>query len=92
MAEVRGAPLPLWYLDRPALPECGPFILQAFAELSTCRQLGFAVGPIPWRDLVAYGDRAGLSGDDLTLFMEVVRELDALYLARLEARKVEEEK
>lgn len=88
---MRGAALPEWYFDRPALPETGPFFIQAFDDLATCRQFGFGIGPIPWRDVVLYGRFHGFEGESLQLFVDVIRELDKLYLARIEEeRKVEE--
>lgn len=58
--------------------------MQAFGDLSTCRQVGFGLGPIPWRDMIAYGLFHGFRGDDLKLFVDVIREIDRRYLVRLE--------
>ena len=60
--------------------DAGSFYLRAFSELSTCRQVGFDAGPIPWRDVVAYADRAGLDDDNERSFVAILRELDEAYL------------
>lgn len=54
--------------------------MRAFWELSSTRQFGQVVGPIPWDMIVLYGERAGLSLDMQRVFEEVVRELDEKYL------------
>jgi hypothetical protein len=56
------------------------FYLSAFWDLSTCRQLGMAQGPIPWNVTVYYAERAGLDEDLAGIFMHVLRELDCEYL------------
>lgn len=61
--------------------------MRAFANLSTCRAIGMAVGPIPWRDAVAYADRAGLDEEAAEVFVEVISALDADYLAEQRTAK-----
>lgn len=39
--------------------------------------MGLGIGPIPWRDIVAYGQLHGYDGDDLLDFIQVIREIDA---------------
>jgi hypothetical protein len=50
--------------------------LQAWGDLSTCRQIGMAVGPIPWTAIVAWCDRRGLDPDAAELVTRVIRVLD----------------
>lgn len=58
------------------------FYAAAFSELATCRQLGFGEGPIPWRDAVAYAERAGLNREGQRAFGEVIRAMDEAYLRK----------
>ncbi len=56
------------------------FYLQAFWSLSTERQMGMAMGPIPQSAIIAYGLRAELDSDTMGLFEAVIRSLDAAYI------------
>lgn len=58
----------------------GDFYLHAFWELSTCRNFGYAIGPIPWHRIVQYGSRKGLDDAMMGIFEHVIRELDEAYL------------
>jgi hypothetical protein len=51
-----------------------------FNDLTTCRALGFGVGPIPWRDMDWYADRLGLDGMDRSEFLYLIRAMDNAYL------------
>ena len=37
-------------------------------------------GPIPWRDIVAYADRAGLNDRESDVLVEVIQTMDAAWL------------
>jgi hypothetical protein len=56
--------------------------LKAFEELASCRQIGFSLGPIPWRDALRYGEILGLDDDVLSYFIEIIRRMDNAYLAK----------
>ena len=56
------------------------FYMRAFWELSSERQFGQAIGPIPWSKIVSYGERQGLDNTMLKVFEHVIRELDEQYL------------
>ena len=62
-------------------PEIEDWIMAAFADLSTCRPIGMAVGPIPWTAIDAYASRAGLTPAARRTFTGSVRALDRAYLA-----------
>lgn len=81
MLEEKNLPLPEWYLDQPQLQPGDNFYFRAFWELSSCRQFGWSVGPIPWRDMVLYAEYAGLDSENTQLFATVLRELDEVYLS-----------
>lgn len=72
--------LPDWYIAEPATLPGDEWYLRAFWRLSTCRQIGMGVGPIPWNCIVQYADRYGLEPAVSEMFIEVVREMDSAYL------------
>ena len=58
------------------------FHWSAFVDLSTDRQMGFGVGPIPWSALDMYARRYGLDDpDEFDRFKRLVRALDGTFLA-----------
>lgn len=77
----QGGKLPGWYENAPTPHQHEDLYLAAFNALSTCRQFGSALGPIPWRDLVAYADRLGLEGPVADGFCYVLEQMDVEYLA-----------
>jgi hypothetical protein len=56
------------------------FYMHAFSELSSCRQFGDTIGPIPWHRIRQYGETRGLDEDMLRVFEHVIRLLDEAYL------------
>lgn len=56
----------------------------AFSELSTCRQIGMGVGPIPWTAIVQYQDRHNLK-EELG-FLELIRDMDLVYISFVEEK------
>ena len=54
------------------------FYFEAFEELSTTRQIGMAVGPIPFTAIVDYFNIYQLS--DFDEFSYVMRRMDKIYL------------
>lgn len=56
------------------------FYLSAFWELSTTRQFGMGVGPIPWNRMVQYAQFHELEEDVARAFVQVMREMDGVYL------------
>lgn len=71
-------PLPSWFLDRPELLDGDEFYIKAFWELSTGRQIGFSLGPIPWDQILLYAQMHGI--DDIEAFVEIIRALDSTHL------------
>lgn len=69
------------------------FYIRAFWELSSCRDFGQFVGPIPWDKIILYGERKGLDSDMINVLEVVIRELDEVYLRDLrEQRRSEQER
>lgn len=56
------------------------FYLNAFYELSTCRQIGMSLGPIPWTAIIEFAEFSGLDSEILPVFVLSIRAMDAVYL------------
>lgn len=54
--------------------------MRAFWSLSTERQLGMAIGPIPVSKITEYAAKARLEFDTMDLFVAVLRAMDGAYL------------
>lgn len=75
----RGAPTPQWVEEEPLGMPSDIFYMQAFWDLSTERQLGFTVGPIPASSIYRYPGAQGLSPAMMCLFEAVIRKMDETY-------------
>jgi len=76
----RGLDPPDWYMERPELERGHEFFLEAFWQLSTCRQVGLGVGPIPWTACYQYGLAHNLDCDMLVVFPRIMMRMDEAYL------------
>lgn len=52
----------------------------AFAELSSCRSIGMAEGPIPWTAIRAWCDENEVVGEQREKTFRIVRAMDVAYL------------
>lgn len=77
---ARGQPDPEWLANQPELLPGEDFYMRAFWDLSTERQVGFTLGPIPGSLIDEYGSRNGLDFDTMDLFRAVIRMLDDAYI------------
>lgn len=68
------------------------FYWEAFNELSTERQIGMGVGPIPRSAIKAYADEFGIAGDDYDPFHRIIRTMDNAYLAQVNKAKPQPDK
>jgi len=75
--------LPRWYVERPPHVPGTEHFLRAFWELSSTRQFGQALGPIPWHRIVEYAHWIGLDDAMAHVLVAVVRDLDEAYLSDL---------
>lgn len=66
--------------DEPPYARGDDFYMRAFWQLSTERQFGQVIGPIPWSKIISYGERESLDYYMCSVFVHVVRELDECYL------------
>jgi len=76
----RGLSPPAWFDDAPDILPGHEFFLKAFWELSTERQIGFAIGPIPVSRVRTYAAQNGLDEQSTELLVHVVRSMDGAYL------------
>ncbi|MHA1859165.1 MAG: phage tail assembly chaperone [Candidatus Thorarchaeota archaeon] len=76
----RGLPIPSFARNEPGIYPQDMFFLSAFGELSTCRQIGMAAGPIPWRDIIEFARFSELDESLLDMFVRVIRTMDNVYL------------
>ena len=77
-------PLPKKIQNAPELMLGLEFYFNAFDDLSSCRGIGFGLGPIPWTAMVQYCEEYDVvdasSQED---FFHYIRELDNVYLAHM---------
>jgi hypothetical protein len=72
--------MPAWVDDCPSTEVVDDFFMAAFWDLSSCRQFGFGAGPIPWDTMVAYAEFHGLEYDVACVFIQIMREMDGVWL------------
>lgn len=75
-------------------PECdfaASMCLRAWSDLSTCRQIGMALGPIPITAIYEWADRKGFDDEAREIMTHVIRQLD-VDRAEAEAAKADLEK
>ena len=85
--------LPDWWDKQPHAVRGDDFYIEAFWELSSCRDFGMGIGPIPWHRILQYGTWKQLDHGMMILFVRVIRELDETYIKGLneEARSARNE-
>lgn len=84
--------MPQWYLDEPHLYPGDAFYLKAFFDLSTCRQMGMGLGPIPWDKILMYAKFNGLDEDVTEAFIVIIRELDIAFIEQVNKEKSKDTK
>lgn len=73
-------PLPEWAAEEPILSPGDEVFLRAFYNLTTCRQIGMSIGPIPWTDIYKYALFLELDKDLIDPFIQIIREMDSGWL------------
>ena len=56
------------------------FYIEAFWALSTTRNFGWVVGPIPVTAMITWAEMHDLDPDMTKVFIKVLRELDEVYI------------
>lgn len=67
-------------------------LCRAYSELSTCRSVGFSMGPIPWTAMLAWAEHHNLEREVTDHLINVLRVVDAETLRRAAARAREQGK
>jgi hypothetical protein len=87
MAE-RGRDAPEGFYDRPEIEPHLAWLWNAFWELSTERQLGMTIGPIPGSQIREYlRDEMELTGVDYDRARSIIRKADDAYVGMLNRRR-----
>ena len=74
-------------LNRPELMPGLKFYFDAFNELCTERQLGMAVGLIPWSKIMEYGKHYDLEHYELDRLLKYVRVLESTMQKNIDKKK-----
>lgn len=82
-------PIPDRIKDAPTLFVGLEFYYTAFTELSTCREMGMAMGPIPWTEVQAYADTYELSEDESEDLHVLIAMMDEVFLNHFAQKSLE---
>lgn len=63
------------------------FVLDAFFELDTERQLGFSPGPIPRSAIKNYANEYDMYGNEFDEFLFLIRRMDTSHLVQLQKKQ-----
>lgn len=81
MLESKRKPLPEWYINQPQIEPFDYFYMEAFQELSTERQMGMGLGPIPNSKIKEYASDCGFDVLLRDAFIFIIRAMDNAFLA-----------
>ena len=76
--------------EKPSITGFG-WLWQAYQDLTTCRQIGMDVGPIPWTAIQRYVEVQDYLPEERYILHRVIQHLDGLFL-KLRAEKNEAER
>jgi hypothetical protein len=88
----RGIEPPVQFYERPEIEPHLQFHWEAFNELSSERQIGMAMGPIPRSAIRAYADEVAMTGDEFDAFNRLIRAMDNEYLSMIHKSNKPQEK
>lgn len=71
----RGDAVP-WWDNRPHPFDDLAWILEAYDELATCKQVGFGEGPLPWGAVDRWCERYGMTLEEQEEFLVYLRAID----------------
>ena len=75
-----GQPLPKHILEAPELAPGLEYYFNAYKRLSTCRQVGMGIGPIPWTAIHEYARMQELCQSDEQDLEYLVGRMDSAFL------------
>lgn len=76
-----GSPLPQRIQNAPQLAFGMQMYFTAFLDLTSCRQLGMTLGPIPWTAVNDYAIDLGLDEESTEDLHHFVRAMDNVYVS-----------
>lgn len=79
-------PVPDRFKNKPVLRSGLELYWKAFQDLSSDRDIGMGVGPIPWSAIHSWGARNHIWGDDFERLVMMVRGLDAVFMEKQAAK------
>lgn len=79
----KGRQPPDWFMQDLALGPMEEFYIREFFNLSTERQIGMSIGPIPFSKIEERGKKVGLEPDVQMVFEYVMRSMDSAYLEHI---------
>ena len=75
-----GVDLPEWLANEPVLLDGLELWYRAFNQLSTCRQVGMGMGPIPWTAIHLYAEINEFVGTQREDLFQFIAALDKYFL------------
>lgn len=78
--------------DRPQVSQRIAVYYQAFMDCSTCRQVGFGVGPIPWNTVMIWAKRKLFDYEETEHLWSVISRADMEWLERVNAKNASKQK
>lgn len=88
----KGLQPPAVYYDQPEIPIGYLFYWNAFSELSSERQIGMGIGPIPRSKIREFAAEYGLCSDAEEFFYNVIRAMDTEYISSVSGSKKDGDK
>lgn len=89
-AEMQGHPIPDRIANKPTLLPGLEIYHKAFHRLSTCRSMGFGMGPVPWTAIEAYSTAMGFDDRHRHDLHYHMRAMDSTFLNHSNKRKDKE--
>lgn len=81
-------PFPLAIQNAPVLLPGLAFYYKAFADLSSCRNMGMSGGgPIPYTAISEYAERNHMDDEDFHTLLTFIRTMDVAYLEHVASKK-----
>jgi hypothetical protein len=72
--------------ERPKL-EGYEWLWMSFLELTTCRQFGMGIGPIPWTATQKYAEANRLNQDEAWLLHKTIHRMDEVFIEHQRSKK-----
>ena len=80
MARKQNMPVPDKIKNAPELNIGLMFYWKAYQDLTSDRDVGMGVGPIPWLSMDSWGARNRVRGDDFERLVAILKDMDATFM------------